>query len=103
MKLSTGMPAKFEISLRLVPKIGKEDVKGRLLGVGLKKEITSWFGPLGVAPLHLSLLVAHTTMNVEYDIQRNDDISVQNGFAEFKLNSYTVQAIASLNFPILNL
>lgn len=103
VQLSLGLPAKFEISLRLVPEIGKEDVKGSLLGVGLKKEITSWFGPLGVTPLHVSLLAAYTTMNVEYDIQSNEDISIQNGLAEFKLNSYTVQAIASLNFPILNL
>jgi hypothetical protein len=103
VQFSLGLPAKFEISLRLVPEIGKEDVKGSLLGVGLKKEITSWFGPLGVTPLHVSLLAAYTTMNVEYDIQSNDDISVQNGLAEFKLNSYTVQAIASLNFPLLNL
>ncbi len=103
VQLSLGLPAKFEISLRLVPKVGTEDVKGSLFGVGLKKEITSWFGPLGATPLHISLLAAYTTMNVKYDIQSNDDISVQNGLAEFKLNSYTVQAIASLNFPILNL
>jgi hypothetical protein len=42
-------------------------------------------------------------MNVKYDIQSNEYIVVQNGFVEFKLNSCTVQAIASLNFPILNL
>jgi hypothetical protein len=103
VQFSLGLPAKFEISLRLVPEMGKEDVKGSLLGVGLKKEITSWFGPLGATPLHVSLLAAYTTMNVEYDIQGNEDITVENGLAEFKLNSYTVQAIASLNFPILNL
>jgi hypothetical protein len=103
VQLSLGLPAKFEISLRLTPEIGKDDVKGSLLGVGLKKEITSWFGPLGVTPLHVSLLAAYTTMNVKYDIQSNEDISIQDGLAEFKLNSYTVQAIASLNFPILNL
>ncbi|ARV06453.1 hypothetical protein BTO04_06965 [Polaribacter sp. SA4-10] len=103
VQLSLGLPANFEISLRLVPKVGTEDVKGSLFGVGLKKEITNWFGPLGATPLHVSLLAAYTTMNVEYDIQSNEDIAVQDGLAEFKLNSYTVQAIASLNFPILNL
>lgn len=103
VQVSLGLPAKFEVSLRLVPEISFNDVKGNLLGVGLKKEITSWFGPLGATPLHVSLLAAYTTMNVEYNIEGNDDVSVQNGLAEFKLNSYTVQAIASLNFPILNL
>jgi hypothetical protein len=41
-------------------------------------------------------------MTVDYNINSNGDVSVQDGLAEFKLNSYTVQAIASLNFPIIN-
>lgn len=102
VQLSLGLPAKFEVSLRLVPKVGSDDVKGNLLGVGLKKEITSWFGPIEKTPLHVSLLAAYTTMTVDYDIQSSGDISVQDGLAQFKLNSYTVQAIASLNFPIIN-
>ena len=103
VQVSLGLPAKFEISLRVTPKVGKNDVQGSLFGVGLKKEITNWFGPMGATPLHVSLLAAYTTMNVEYDITGNEDVSVQNGLAEFKLNSYTVQAIASLNLPFINL
>jgi hypothetical protein len=102
VQLSLGLPAKFEVSLRLVPKIGDDDVKGSLFGFGLKKEITSWFGPMDKTPLHVSLLAAYTTMTVDYNINSNGDVSVQDGLAEFKLNSYTVQAIASLNFPIIN-
>lgn len=102
VQLSLGLPAKFEVSLRLVPKIGDDNVKGRLFGIGLKKEITSWFGPIDKTPLHVSLLAAYTTMTVDYNINSSGDISVQDGLAEFKLNSYTVQAIASLNFPIIN-
>lgn len=103
VQISLGLPAKFEVSLRLVPKVGSDNVKGGLFGVGLKKEITSWFGPMDKTPLHVSLLAAYTSMNVDYNIESNGDISVQNGLAEFKLNAYTVQAIASLNFPIINL
>lgn len=103
VQINLGLPAKFEISLRLVPKIGYKDVEGSLLGVGLKKEITDWFGPMDKTPLHVSLLASYTTMKVDYNITGNEDVSVQNGVAEFNLNSYTVQAIASLNFPILNL
>lgn len=102
VQISLGLPANFEVSLRLVPEVGSEDVKGNLLGVGLKKEITDWFGPIGKTPLHISLLAAYTTMTVNYDIKSSGQISTQNGLAEFKLNAYTVQAIASLNFPIIN-
>lgn len=103
VQISLGLPAKFEVSLRLVPKVGSDDVKGNLFGLGLKKEITSWFGPMEKTPLHVSLLAAYTTMNVDYNIESDGNISVQNGLAEFKLNAYTVQAIASLNFPIINI
>ncbi|QXP65437.1 DUF6588 family protein [Polaribacter sp. AHE13PA] len=102
VQLSLGLPAKFEVSLRLVPKVGDDDVKGSLLGVGLKKEITDWFGPIGKTPLHISLLAAYTTMKVDYNIESSPEITVNNGIAQFKLDSYTVQAIASVNFPIIN-
>lgn len=102
VQVSLGLPAKFEINLRLVPKVGDDDVKGNLFGIGLKKEITDWFGPLDKTPLHVSLLAAYTTMTVDYNIESSGDITVQDGLAEFKLNAYTVQAIASLNFPIIN-
>ena len=39
-------------------------------------------------------------MNVKYSIDSHDNVSVQDGLAELKLNAYTFQAIASLNFPI---
>ncbi len=103
IQLNVGLPAKFEVSLRLVPKVGNDDVKGNLFGIGLKKEITSWFGPMEKTPLHVSLLAAYTSMNVEYNIDSGGNVATQNGLAEFKLNAYTFQAIASLNFPIINI
>lgn len=103
IQFNLGLPAKFEISLRLVPKVGSDDVKGNLFGVGIKKEITDWFGPIDKTPLHVSLLASYTTMNVDYNVKSNEDVTVENGLAEFQLNSYMVQAIASLNFPIINI
>ena len=104
VQVSLGLPGKFEINLRAAPKsgYGSEDVEGSLFGIGLKKEITGWFGPLDKLPLHVSLLAGYTTMNVDYTINSNGNVSVQDGLAEFKLNAYTFQAIASLNFPIIN-
>ena len=102
IQIGLGLPYKLEATLRLVPKVGSDDVKGSLFGIGLKKEITSWFGPLDKLPLHVSLLGAYTNMTVDYDIQNGSSIPGSNQKAEFKLNSYTIQAIASLNFPIIN-
>ncbi len=102
VQFNIGLPYKIDAMLRLVPKVGSDDVKGELLGLGIKKEITSWFGPLDKLPLHVSLLGAYTNMKVTYDLQNDSSISGSGQEAEFKLNSYTIQAIASLNFPIIN-
>jgi len=101
IQLGVGLPYKFDVMLRLVPEVGDEDVKGKLFGVGLKKEITSIFGPLDKLPLHVSILGAYTSMNVNYGMD-GTEIPGQNQHATFKLNSYTFQALASLNFPIIN-
>jgi hypothetical protein len=101
VQFNLGLPFKMEAMLRLVPKVGSDDVKGQLLGIGLKKEITSWFGPLDKLPLHVSLLAAYTSMNVDYDISNDSNIT-NDGQAEFKLTAYTIEAIASLNFPFIN-
>lgn len=103
VQVGLGLPFKFEAMLRFVPKVGSDDVKAGLLGIGLKKEITDWFGPMDKTPLHISLLAAYTNMNVDYTIgTATGQVSTNNGLTEFKLNSYTFQAIASLNLPIIN-
>ncbi|WP_394331631.1 DUF6588 family protein [Tenacibaculum agarivorans] len=103
LQASVGLPFKLDVMLRFVPKVGSDNVKGGLFGVGLKKEITDWFGVVDKTPLHISLLAAYTNMNVDYDIEdATGDVATNNGAIEFDLNSYTVQAIASLNLPVIN-
>lgn len=102
VQLSLGLPKQFDVMIRLVPEVGSDDVKGNLFGIGVKKEITSLFGPLEKLPLHISLLGAYTNMDVNYNIQNDSSIPGANQVATFNLSSYTVQAIASINFPIIN-
>jgi hypothetical protein len=102
VQIGVGLPWKMDAMLRLVPSVGSDDIKGNLMGIGLKKEITSWFGPMDKTPLHVSILAAYTKMTVDYDIQADSSIGGSNQKAEFDLNAYTVEAIASLNFPFIN-
>ncbi len=102
VQFSLGLPKQFDVMVRLVPSVGSDDVKGNLFGIGLKKEITDWFGIIGKTPLHISLLGAYTKMDVNYNIQNSSSIAGTNQEATFSLSSYTLQAIASLNFPIIN-
>ena len=103
VQFNLGLPKKFEAMLRFVPEVGSDNVKGNLLGLGLKKEITSWFGPMEKTPLHISLLAAYTKMSVDYDIQAESSIGGSGQRAEFDLSSYTIEAVASLNFPFINI
>ncbi|WP_299670212.1 DUF6588 family protein [uncultured Polaribacter sp.] len=107
VQLNVGLPWKLEAMVRLVPKIniGENDGSVNMLGLGLKKEITDWFGPMDKTPLHVSLLAAYTTMDVDYGIGdvTSENLEIRNGLSKFNLRSFTAQAIASLNFPIINL
>ena len=103
VQIGMGLPWKMDAMIRFVPEVGSDDVRGQLFGIGLKKEITSLFGKMDKTPLHVSILAALTTMSVDYDIQADTSIPGTGQKAEFDLNSYTVEAIASLNFPIINI
>jgi hypothetical protein len=104
VQVGLGLPFKLEAIARFIPKIGTDDFKAGLFGIGLKKEITNWFGPLDKTPLHVSLLAAYTNMNADYEIGNiSGDVTAQDATAEFNLNAYTFQALASLNFPVVNI
>ncbi len=107
VQFTLGLPGKIDAMLRLVPKqnFGEDERSINLFGIGLKKEITSWFGPMDKTPLHVALMAAYTKMDVNYAISDSPDpdFTAQNAATSFDLSAFTVQAIASLNFPVINL
>nr|WP_321237348.1 DUF6588 family protein [uncultured Psychroserpens sp.] len=106
VQLGFGLPYKTDIKLRLVPKLNFDDsVEANLIGVGLQHDLMQYFGPLENLPLNISVLAAFTNMKVTYEIEdqnTEDEVSVTNGEAEFKMNTWTVQALASLDFKIIS-
>jgi len=108
VQIGVGLPGKLEAMLRFAPNtnIGQDqdDSSLNMFGIGLKKEITSWFGPIDKTPLHVSILAAYTSMTVSYEIGdiTSGPIRTENALAEFDLNAFTLQAIASVNFPFIN-
>ncbi len=105
-QLNVGFPWEMEGMVRYFPKtsLGDDGGEVKMLGLGLKKEITEWFGPLKKLPLHVSILAAFTSMDLSYGgFDTSGDLDINSGAAEFELDAYTVEAIASLNFPIINI
>ena len=107
VQVGLGLPFKTTIKLRYVPKVDfTSKVNANLIGVGLQHDLTQYLGLVGKLPFSLSLLGAYTTSSVNYSIKNgdvSDQISVSNGNAQFKLNTWTVQALGSLDFQIVTL
>lgn len=107
VQLGLGLPFKTDIKLRYVPNREFDDnVEAGLIGVGLQHDLMQYLGLLEKLPLNISILAAFTTMEVGYNINDEDpfdNVSVTNGEAEFKINTWTVQALGSLDFKIVTL
>ncbi|MFI8379365.1 DUF6588 family protein [Leeuwenhoekiella sp. NPDC079379] len=101
IQASLGVFKGTDLMVRFVPEVGSDNVKGKLFGAGFKHNFMQYFGPLDNLPLNVAVVGAFTTMNVDYDIQAESTIDGSNQAAEFKLNSYTVQGVASLDFPLV--
>ncbi|NNL15419.1 MAG: hypothetical protein HKO81_02105 [Flavobacteriaceae bacterium] len=102
-----GLPFKTDLKVRMVPTLNYDDqVEASLLGLGLQHDLTQYLGPIDKLPLSVSILGAFTNMKVTYLIEDDsnaDDVSVTNGEAEFKMDAYTIQALASLDFKIITI
>jgi len=101
IQASIGVIKGTDVMVRFVPEVGSDNVKGKLFGAGLKHDLMQYFGPLEKLPLNIAIMGAFTNMNVDYDIQAESELEGRNQAAEFKLNSYTVQGVASLDFPFV--
>ncbi|WP_405606717.1 DUF6588 family protein [Polaribacter sp. Asnod1-A03] len=105
-QLNLGLPHKAEIIFRYLPKINiaGENLSYNLLGIGLKKEITDWFGEFNNLPLHISLLASYTNFDVQYRFANlnSEILSTENGAGAFDLQAYNIQALFSLNYSTVN-
>ena len=102
-----GLPSKTDIKVRFVPTLNFDDsVEANLLGFGLQHDLTQYLGPIEKLPFSLSILGAFTNMKVTYTIEDDsptDGVSVNNGETEFKMDAFTIQALASLDFKIITI
>ena len=107
IQVGIGLPTKTDFKLRYVPNIGFDDnVKNFLIGLGLQHDISQYIPGMDVTPFSLSALVAYGHTKVTYQIDDEsalDDVEVTNGEALFRLNTYTVQAVGSVDLRIVDI
>ncbi len=103
IQASVGLFFDTDVTLRILPEIKTNDVKGNLIGIGLKHNLMQYFGPLEKLPLNVSIFGGFTKMDVKYLLGDIDGLSGSNQEATFELTSHTIQALASLDLPIITL
>lgn len=86
-----------DLIVRYVPQFENEGTNFNLFGLGLKHNLMQYFGPLDKLPLNVALLAAFTQTELTYDIplQPNQQIA-------FDVNAYTIQALASVDLPVIS-
>ncbi|MDG2194478.1 MAG: hypothetical protein P8K77_06455 [Polaribacter sp.] len=104
VQANLGLPFETELMVRYLPETTFKDSNINMMGIGIKKEITSWFGPIDKLPLHISLMAAYSALDVNYDLKdiNTSVFQMSNAGADLQIKAYTVQAIASLNFPFIS-
>jgi hypothetical protein len=107
IQVGLGLPTRTDIKLRFVPNLDYGDsVKAGMFGLGFQHDFTQYMGSFDNLPLSISGLVAYSNLNVSYFIDDGtdlDDVTVANGEAEFKLNTFTIEALGSLDFKFITL
>lgn len=102
IQASVGIPFDTDIIIRFLPKVNTDDVKGNLIGFGIKHNVMQYLGPLDKLPLNVALLIGYTNMNATYDLKNSSGLAGVDQAVAFKLNAYTFQAIASIDLPIIS-
>lgn len=98
IQASVGIPFDTDISIRYLPKINTDEVEGNLIGFGVKHNLMQYLGPIDKLPLNVAIFGGYTTMSTTYIINKTS-----NQEATFKLNAFTIQTIASLDFPFVTI
>ncbi|SDX38341.1 hypothetical protein SAMN05444411_10551 [Lutibacter oricola] len=103
IQASLGVFKGTDLSVRYLPEIKTDDVEGNLIGLGVKHDIMQYLGPLDKLPLNIAVFGGFTKMDATYLIGDINGLQGSNQEATFELTTYTAQAIASLDFPVITL
>lgn len=106
VQFGLGLPLKTDLKLRFVPKTFISDFETNLIGIGIQHDLMQYFKEPEYLPLFVSLLGAFTHMKVGYsilDTDASDNLAITNGAAEFKMDTWTIQAVGSLNYKYVTI
>lgn len=101
LQVGIGIPGiDADLKVRYLPKVGTSDLEVGMFGLGIQKSFTKLL-KLDKTPIDVSALLAYTKLTAEYDIQGESSFEGSGQMMEFTTNAYTFQAIASVNFKLI--
>ncbi|MDN5203370.1 hypothetical protein QQ008_18430 [Fulvivirgaceae bacterium BMA10] len=103
-QLGIGIPKGTDLKLRYTPSLDFDDVKVKLLGIGIMHDVKQWIPGIKLLPFDLSVLIAFTDLETSYDFTdsefntgSNDQVGV------FDVNAWTYQILASKKIAVLTI
>jgi len=86
-----------DLIVRYVPKVKVKGLEVDVFGVGIKHNLMQYFGIIDKLPLNVSALASFTKLNGGYELNAASNQKVSLG-----VDTFMVQALASLDFPIIS-
>jgi len=104
IQFGIGLPSKTDLKLRFMPKVGSDDVKFNMFGIGLQHDLMQHFRKSdddNKSKFDLSVLAAYTSLKTVY--APADTSIASNQETTIKIDGYTAQLIANYNLKIIDL
>ena len=103
VQASVGVVFDTDLLVRFIPTMEMQGSTFSLTGFGLKHNIMQYFGPLDKLPLNVSVLAAISKASFEYDLSDSTfGGNSTNRKMTFKADTFTIQALASIDLPIIS-
>jgi hypothetical protein len=104
IQLGLGLPFKTDLIIRYIPRRSNKNTNLELKGIGLKHDLLQHFGPADNAPLlNLSLLATYSNYNINYNIQKNSNLSGFGQAANINMENYLIQLLSSIDIKLITL
>lgn len=101
LQVGIGIPViDADLKVRYLPKVGSSDIEVGMFGIGIQKSFSKML-KIDKTLFDISALVAFTNLSAEYDIQGDSEFDGSGQKLEFSTNAITFQAVASVNFKLI--
>lgn len=98
IQAGVGLLFDTDVIVRYIPKTKNQGAEFGLVGVGIKHNLMQYFSLLDKLPLNVSALAAYSKTNIDYQLNTsNPDQKVT-----YDVDTFLIQALASLDFPVIS-